>query len=668
MIFALAGNQNCGKTTLFNQLTGANQHVGNFPGVTVDRKIGEIRSVKNCSVVDLPGIYSIRPYTSEEIVTRDFLLQEKPDGIINIVDATNIERNLYLTLQLLELRIPMVLALNMMDEVRGNGGSIDYKKMSDELGIPVVPISAAKDEGIEDLIQAIVSVAKKKTLPQVMDFCEQGPVHRCIHAVSHQVEDHAAAIGMSPRFAATKIVENDTDIITKLALTENELDMMEHSIAEMETDCGLDRNAALADMRYTFIEKVCGKTVKKCMESKEHIRSVRIDNILTNKYLAIPMFILIMLVIFVLTFNVIGAALSDWMAMGIDAFTALCDRGLAAYGINPVVHSLVIDGIFAGVGSVLGFLPIIVVLFFFLSILEDSGYMARVAFVMDKPLRKIGLSGRSFVPMLIGFGCTVPAVMATRTLAGERDRKMTILLTPFMSCSAKIPIYSVFAAAFFPGKEALVMIVLYAVGILTGILSAAVLNRTAFRGKPIPFVMELPNYRLPSAKSVCRLMWDKAKDFIERAFTIIFLATIVIWFLQTFDLRFNVVAESEDSLLALIGQGIAPLFGPLGFSDWRVSTALITGFTAKEAVVSTLSVLTGTSIANLSGVLGSMFSGLSAASFLVFTLLYTPCVAAIAAVKREMQSGVKAAVIVVMQCAVAWLASFFVYQIGGLIF
>lgn len=668
MIFALAGNQNCGKTTLFNQLTGANQHVGNFPGVTVDRKIGEIRSVKNCSVVDLPGIYSIRPYTSEEIVTRDFLLKEKPDGIINIVDATNIERNLYLTLQLLELRIPMVLALNMMDEVRGNGGSIDYKKMSDELGIPVVPISAAKDEGIEDLIQAIVSVAKKKTLPQVMDFCEQGPVHRCIHAVSHQVEDHAAAIGMSPRFAATKIVENETDIITKLALTENELDMMEHSIAEMETDCGLDRNAALADMRYTFIEKVCGKTVKKCMESKEHIRSVRIDNILTNKYLAIPMFILIMLVIFVLTFNVIGAALSDWMAMGIDAFTALCDRGLTAYGINPVVHSLVIDGIFAGVGSVLGFLPIIVVLFFFLSILEDSGYMARVAFVMDKPLRKIGLSGRSFVPMLIGFGCTVPAVMATRTLAGERDRKMTILLTPFMSCSAKIPIYSVFAAAFFPGKEALVMIVLYAVGILTGILSAAVLNRTAFRGKPIPFVMELPNYRLPSAKSVCRLMWDKAKDFIERAFTIIFLATIVIWFLQTFDLRFNVVAESEDSLLALIGQGIAPLFGPLGFSDWRVSTALITGFTAKEAVVSTLSVLTGTSIANLSGVLGSMFSGLSAASFLVFTLLYTPCVAAIAAVKREMQSGVKAAVIVVMQCAVAWLVSFFVYQIGGLIF
>lgn len=668
MIFALAGNQNCGKTTLFNQLTGANQHVGNFPGVTVDQKMGEIRSVKNCSVVDLPGIYSIRPYTSEEIVTRDFILNEKPDGIINIVDATNIERNLYLTLQLLEMRIPMVLALNMMDEVRGNGGSIDYKKMSEELGIPVIPISAAKDEGIEDLIQAIVSVAKKKTLPQVMDFCEQGPVHRCIHAVSHQVEDHAVAAGMSPRFAATKIVENDTDLIEKLELSENELDMMEHSIAEMETDCGLDRNAALADMRYTFIEKVCGKTVKKCMESKEHIRSVRIDNILTNKYLAIPMFVLIMCVIFVLTFNVIGAALSDWLAMGIDAFTAFCDRGLTAYGINPVVHSLIIDGVFAGVGSVLSFLPIIVVLFFFLSILEDSGYMARVAFVMDKPLRKIGLSGRSFMPMLIGFGCTVPAVMATRTLSSERDRKMTIMLTPFMSCSAKIPIYSVFAAAFFPGKEALVMIALYGTGILVGILSAMVLNRTAFRGKPIPFVMELPNYRLPSVKSVGRLMWDKAKDFIERAFTIIFVATIVIWFLQTFDLRFNVVAQSEDSLLALIGQWIAPLFGPLGFSDWRVSTALITGFTAKEAVVSTLSVLTGTSMANLGGVLGSMFSGLSAASFLVFTLLYTPCVAAVAAVKREMQSGVKAGVVVVLQCLVAWAAAFLVYQIGGLFF
>ena len=653
MIFALAGNQNCGKTTLFNQLTGANQHVGNFPGVTVDQKMGEIRSTKNCSVVDLPGIYSIRPYTNEEIVTRDFILNEKPDGIINIVDATNIERNLYLTLQLLEMHIPMVLALNMMDEVRGNGGSIDYRQMSQELGIPVIPISAAKDEGIEDLIAAIVEVAGKKIPPKVMDFCEQGPVHRCIHAVSHQVEDHAVNIGMSPRFAATKIVENDTDIIERLALSENELEMMEHSIAEMEKDCGLDRNAALADMRYTFIEKVCQKTVKKCQESREHIRSVKIDGVLTNKYLAIPMFLLIMFLIFWLTFHVVGAALSDWLAMGIDAFTAVCDRGLTAYGLNPVVHSLLIDGVFAGVGSVLSFLPIIVVLFFFLSILEDSGYMARVAFVMDKPLRKIGLSGRSFVPMLIGFGCTVPAVMATRTLSSERDRKMTIMLTPYMSCSAKIPIYAVFAAAFFPGNEAVVMILLYTAGIVVGILSALVLNHTAFRGNPIPFVMELPNYRFPSAKSVGQLIWDKAKDFLERAFTIIFVATIVIWFLQTFDLKLNVVTDSEKSLLALVGQWIAPLFGPLGFSDWRVSTALITGFTAKEAVVSTLSVLTGTATANLSRVLGSMFTGRSAASFLVFTLLYTPCVAAIAAVKREMGSGMRAFLVVVLQCGLS---------------
>lgn len=668
MIFALAGNQNCGKTTLFNQLTGANQHVGNFPGVTVDQKIGEIRSAKNCSVVDLPGIYSIRPYTNEEIVTRDFILNQKPDGVINIVDATNIERNLYLTLQLLEMHIPMVLALNMMDEVRGNGGAIDYKKMSVELGIPVVPISASKDEGIEDLIQEIVRVSKNKTMPKVMDFCEQGPVHRCIHAVSHQVEDHAANIGISPRFAAMKIVENDTDLIEKLALSPNELEMMEHSIAEMEKDCGLDRNAALADMRYTFIEKVCAKTVKKCQESREHIRSVKIDNVLTNKYLAIPMFLFIMFLIFFLTFSVLGSWLSDLLAAGIDAFTAFCDGALAAYGMNPVVHSLLIDGVFAGVGSVLSFLPIIVVLFFFLSILEDSGYMARVAFVMDKPLRKIGLSGRSFVPMLIGFGCTVPAVMATRTLSSERDRKMTIMLTPYMSCSAKIPIYAVFAAAFFPGREAFVMIALYGTGIVVGIITAVVLNHTAFRGKPIPFVMELPNYRFPSAKSVARLMWDKAKDFLERAFTIIFVATIVIWFLQTFDTRFNVVAESEGSLLALVGRWIAPVFAPLGFSDWRVSTALITGFTAKEAVVSTLSVLTGTATANLSGVLSSMFTGISAASFLVFTLLYTPCVAAVAAVKREMGSGMKALMVVVLQCAAAWLTAFLVYRLGGLFF
>ena len=665
MIFALAGNQNCGKTTLFNQLTGSNQHVGNFPGVTVDQKIGEIRSVKNCSVVDLPGIYSIRPYTNEEIVTRDFILNEKPDGIINIVDATNIERNLYLTLQLLEMHIPMVLALNMMDEVRGNGGSIDYRQMSEELGIPVIPISAAKDEGIEDLIKATVEVGKKKILPKVMDFCEQGPVHRCIHAVSHQVEDHAANIGMSPRFAATKIVENDENIINKLELSQNELEMMEHSIEEMEKDCGLDRNAALADMRYTFIEKVCNKTVKKCHESKEHIRSMKIDRVLTDKYLAIPMFLLIMFAIFWLTFNVIGSFLSDLLTMGIDAFTAMCDRALTAYGMNPVVHSLLIDGVFAGVGSVLSFLPIIVVLFFFLSILEDSGYMARV--VMDKPLRKIGLSGRSFVPMLIGFGCTVPAVMATRTLSSERDRNMTIMLTPFMSCSAKIPIYTVFAAAFFPGKEALVMILLYAAGIIVGIISALVLNHTAFRGNPIPFVMELPNYRFPSAKSVFQLMWDKAKDFIQRAFTVIFVATIIIWFLQTFDTRLNVVADSSNSLLALVGRWIAPVFAPLGFSDWRVSTALITGFTAKEAVVSTLSVLTGTATSNLSAVLSDMFSGVSVVSFLVFTLLYTPCVAAIAAVKREMGSGLKAALVVVLQCLVAWVVALLVYQVGGLL-
>lgn len=667
MIFALAGNQNCGKTTLFNQLTGSNQHVGNFPGVTVDQKIGEIRSVKNCSVVDLPGIYSIRPYTNEEIVTRDFILNEKPDGIINIVDATNIERNLYLTLQLLEMHIPMVLALNMMDEVRGNGGSIDYRQMSEKLGIPVIPISAAKDEGIEDLIKATVEVGKKKILPKVMDFCEQGPVHRCIHAVSHQVEDHAANIGMSPRFAATKIVENDENIINKLELSQNELEMMEHSIEEMEKDCGLDRNAALADMRYTFIEKVCNKTVKKCHESKEHIRSMKIDRVLTDKYLAIPMFLLIMFAIFWLTFNVIGSFLSDLLTMGIDAFTAMCDRALTAYGMNPVVHSLLIDGVFAGMGSVLSFLPIIVVLFFFLSILEDSGYMARVAFVMDKPLRKIGLSGRSFVPMLIGFGCTVPAIMATRTLSSERDRNMTIMLTPFMSCSAKIPIYTVFAAAFFPGKEALVMILLYAAGIIVGIISALVLNHTAFRGNPIPFVMELPNYRFPSAKSVFQLMWDKAKDFIQRAFTVIFVATIIIWFLQTFDTRLNVVADSSNSLLALVGRWIAPVFAPLGFSDWRVSTALITGFTAKEAVVSTLSVLTGTATSNLSAVLSDMFSGVSVVSFLVFTLLYTPCVAAIAAVKREMGSGLKAALVVVLQCLVAWVVALLVYQVGGLL-
>ena len=643
MILALVGNQNCGKTTLFNQLTGSNQHVGNFPGVTVDQKVGEVRSKRDCKVVDLPGIYSLRPYTNEEIVTREFILNEKPDGILNIVDATNIERNLYLTLQLLEMHIPMVLALNMMDEVRGNGGSIDVEKMSEELGIPVVPISAVKDEGVEDLIQTMYRVARKKEMPKVTDFCEKGDVHRCIHAVCHQVEDHAQNLGISPRFAAIKIVENDEDIIKRLELSQNELDMMEHSIEEMEKDHHMDRNAALADMRYTFIEKVCDKTVIKCKESKEHKRSARIDKVLTNKYLAIPMFLCIMLLVFYLTFNVIGAILSDWLGLGIDKVTGIVDQALTQYGMNPVVHSLVIDGIFAGVGSVLTFLPIIVVLFFFLSILEDSGYMARVAFFMDKLLRKIGLSGRSFVPMLIGFGCTVPAVMASRTLSSERDRKMTIMLTPYISCSAKIPIYAVFAAAFFEKHQALVMMGLYVGGIVVGILMALIFKHTLFKGNPIPFVMELPNYRLPSAKSVGQLMWDKAKDFIEKAFTVIFFATIIIWFLQTFDTRLNVVTNSADSLLAVIGRFIAPLFAPLGFADWRVSTSLICGFTAKEAVVSTMSVLTGTSMATLGSALSEMFTPLSAVSFLVFTLLYTPCVAAVASIRREMNSKWQAA-------------------------
>lgn len=667
MIFALIGNQNCGKTTLFNQLTGANQHVGNFPGVTVDQKVGEIKEKRECSVVDLPGIYSLRPYTSEEIVTRDFLINEKPDAIINIVDATNIERNLYLTLQLMEMQIPMVLALNMMDEVRNNGGSINIQEMSKKLGIPVVPIAAAKAEGISELVEKVIHVAKHKKYPQVTDFCEQGqPVHRCIHALSLQVEDHAQNLGISPRFAATKIVENDEAIIEKLMLSQNEFEMMQHSIEEMEADHHMDRNAALADMRYTFIEKVCRDTVIHPKQSKEHLRSERIDRILTNKYLAIPMFLAIMMMIFWLTFGVIGAWLSDLLSIGIEALTNLCDRGLTAYGINPVIHSLIIDGVFAGVGSVLSFLPVIVVLFFFLSILEDSGYMARVAFVMDKLLRKIGLSGRSFVPMLIGFGCTVPAVMATRTLSSDRDRKMTIMLTPFISCSAKIPVYSVFAMAFFPKHTALVMMGLYVTGIVVAILISLIFKNTLFRGKPVPFVMELPNYRLPAVKSVFQLMWDKAKDFIQRAFTVIFVATIIIWFLQTFDTRINVVTDSSQSLLALIGRWIAPIFTPLGFGDWRISTSLITGFTAKEAVVSTMSVLCETSVANLSETLSSFFTPLSAVSFLVFTLLYTPCVAAIAAIKREMGSAWQALGVVIMQCGIAWIAGLLVFQIGSL--
>ena len=666
MIFALAGNQNCGKTTLFNQLTGSNQHVGNFPGVTVDQKVGQMKSQPDCSVVDLPGIYSLRPYTNEEIVTRDFLLNEKPDGIINIVDATNIERNLYLTLQLMEMRIPMVLALNMMDEVRNNGGTINVEKMSEALGIPVVPISAAKNEGIEELVQAAVRVAKEKRTTKVIDFCKQGPVHRCIHSVCHKIEDHAEKAGLSVRFSCSKLIENDTRIVDMLQLSQNELELVEHSIIEMEAEAGMDRNAALADMRYDFIESVCADTVIKCEESKEHIRSVKIDSILTHRYFAIPIFILVMFLVFFLTFNVFGAVLSDLLSLLIDDITALVDKGLTAYGINPVVHSLVIDGIFAGVGSVLSFLPIIVVLFFFLSILEDTGYMARIAFVMDKLLRKIGLSGRSIVPLLVGFGCTVPAVMASRTLSSERDRRMTIMLTPFMSCSAKIPIYAVFAAAFFPQYAALVMIGMYLTGIIIGIIVALIFDRTVFRGKPIPFVMELPNYRFPSAKSVLLLMWDKAKDFLQRAFTIIFLATVIIWFLQSFDSRLNVVTDSADSILAAIGHLLAPLFAPLGFDDWRIPTALITGFTAKEAVISTLGVLMGTSTAALGPALHTLFTPVSAISFLVFTLLYTPCVAAIAAVKRELESGWLALGVVILQCVVAWLAAFGVYLLLGL--
>lgn len=666
MIFALAGNQNCGKTTLFNQLTGSNQHVGNFPGVTVDQKVGQMKSQPDCSVVDLPGIYSLRPYTNEEIVTRDFLLNEKPDGIINIVDATNIERNLYLTLQLMEMRIPMVLALNMMDEVRNNGGTINVEKMSEALGIPVVPISAAKNEGIEELVQAAVRVAKEKRTAKVIDFCKQGPVHRCIHSVCHQIEDHAEKAGLSVRFSCSKLIENDTRIVDMLQLSQNELELVEHSIIEMEAEAGMDRNAALAGMRYDFIESVCADTVIKCEESKEHIRSVKIDSILTHKYFAIPIFILVMFLVFFLTFNVFGAVLSDLLSMLIDDITALVDKGLTAYGINPVVHSLVIDGIFAGVGSVLSFLPIIVVLFFFLSILEDTGYMARIAFVMDKLLRKIGLSGRSIVPLLVGFGCTVPAVMASRTLSSERDRRMTIMLTPFMSCSAKIPIYAVFAAAFFQKYAALVMIGMYLTGIVIGIIVALIFDRTVFRGKPIPFVMELPNYRFPSAKSVLLLMWDKAKDFLQRAFTIIFLATVIIWFLQSFDSRLNVVTDSADSILAAIGHLLAPVFAPLGFNDWRIPTALITGFTAKEAVISTLGVLMGTSTAALGPALHTLFTPVSAISFLVFTLLYTPCVAAIAAVKRELESGWLALGVVILQCVVAWLAAFGVYLLLGL--
>ena len=662
MIFALAGNQNCGKTTLFNALTGSNQHVGNFPGVTVDQKIGEIKDGKSGSVVDLPGIYSLRPYTQEEIVTRDFILKGKPDGIINIVDATNIERNLYLTLQLLELRVPMVLALNMMDEVRANGGTIDVQKLSDDLGIPVVPITAAKGEGVSELMDRAVETAKNRVLPKVYDFCAaNSPVHRCVHAVVHLIEDHAERLGLPPRFCATKLIEGDRDMADRLVLDQNERELLEHCIVQMETENGLDRNASLADMRYTFIEQVTADAVVKCHESKEHKRSVAWDRVLTGKYTALPVFFGVMLLIFWLTFDVIGQGLSDLLALGIDYVTAGVDGALTAYGINPVVHSLIIDGIFAGVGSVLSFLPIIVTLFFFLSILEDTGYMARVAFVMDKLLRKIGLSGRSIVPLLIGFGCSVPAIMATRTVSSDRDRKMTILLTPYMSCSAKIPIYGFFTAAFFTDHKALVMSSLYVLGIVVGILAALVMKGTAFRGKPVPFVMELPNYRMPSAKSVGLLLWEKAKDFLQRAFTVIFLATVVIWFLQSFDTRLNVVTDSADSLLALIGQWLAVLFRPLGFGDWRCATALISGFIAKESVVSTLQVLLG------NAAITSLFTTRSAISFLVFTLLYTPCIAAVATIRRELGSRIKTVGVVLLQCAVAWLAAYIAYAVGGLL-
>lgn len=666
MIFALVGNQNCGKTTLFNALTGSNQHVGNFPGVTVDQKTGVIRGTEH-QVVDLPGIYSIRPYTQEEIVTRDFILNSKPDAIINIVDATNIERNLYLSLQLLELQIPTVIALNMMDELHGNGGSVDVQKMTEVLGVPVVPISAVKNEGVAELTEILIQTASENRIPRVLDFCPDGPVHRCIHAVCHIIEDHAAAADLSRRFCATKLIEGEKEFAQLLKLSQNEAELIEHSIIEMEHDAGLDRNAALADMRYNFIEDVCGNCVVRAQESKEHRRSMQIDKLLTHRYFAIPVFIGIMGAVFFLTFNVVGAWLSDVLAYAIDGLTVFADDALYAYHLNPVVHSLIIEGVFSGVGSVLSFLPLIVTLFFFLSILEDSGYMARVAFVMDKLLRRIGLSGRSFVPMLIGFGCSVPAIMATRTLSSQRDRKMTIMLTPFMSCSAKIPIYTMFAAAFFPGKELLVMCILYFGGMAVGVLMALLLKNTAFRGKPVPFVMELPNYRLPSFKSVMLLMWEKAKDFLQRAFTVIFAATVIIWFLQNFDLRLNVVDDSASSILASLGRFVAPVFAPLGFGDWRMVTALVSGFTAKEAVVSTFGVVLGVSTEQLGLALHQLFTPASAAAFLAFCLLYTPCTAAVATIKRELNSSVKAFLIVVTQCVVAWIVALAVYQVGVLL-
>ena len=656
LTFALAGNQNCGKTTLFNQLTGSNQHVGNFPGVTVDRKSGAIRNNPNTEVTDLPGIYSMSPYTSEEIVTRQFIIGEKPTGIINIVDATNIERNLYLTMQLMELDTPMVLALNMMDEMRGNGGTVRINKMEAMLGIPVVPISAAKNEGVDELVDHALHVAKYQERPGRMDFCSEedhgGAVHRCIHGIIHLIEDHAKAAGIPVRFAATKLVEGDQRIEAALKLDQNEKEIIEHIIVQMEQERGLDRAAAIADMRFHFIHQLVEQTVVKPRQSKEQLRSAQIDRFLTGRYTAIPAFVGIMALVFYLTFGVIGLALQNLLEMGIDALTAAVDSTLTAWNVNAAVHSLVIDGIFTGVGSVLSFLPIIVTLFFFLSLLEDTGYMARVAFVMDKLLRRIGLSGRSIVPMLIGFGCTVPGVMASRTLPSERDRKMTILLTPFMSCSAKLPIYSLFAAAFFPEHAALVMVSLYFLGIAVGILMAILLKSSVFKGEAVPFVMELPNYRLPGLKNVVQLLWEKARDFLQRAFTVIFVATIIIWFLQSFDLRLSLTADPQQSILAWLASGIAPLFAPLGFADWRVSTALITGFMAKESVVSTLTILYGSSAA-----FAAALSPAAAAPLLVFCLLYTPCIAAVASVKREL-GGKWAFIMVANQCIVAWLAAF----------
>ena len=663
LTYALVGNQNCGKTTLFNQLTGSNQHVGNFPGVTVDRKDGPIKGYKNTLVTDLPGIYSMSPYSNEEIVSRNFVLDDKPEAIINIVDATNIERNLYLTMQLLEMNIPMVVALNMMDEVTGNGGTIDVNGMESMLGVPVVPISAAKNEGVDELIKHAIHIAKYQERPGRQDFCDEndfgGAVHRCIHSIAHLIEDHAETAGIPVRFAASKLIEGDSLILEKLNLDKNEIETLEHVVIQMEKERGLDRSAAIADMRFSFIEKVCEKTVVKPKESKERLRSEKIDRILTGKYTAIPCFIAIMAAVFILTFNVIGAGLQKLLEMGIDALTVAVDKGLSAAGVNLALHSLVIDGIFAGVGSVLSFLPIIVTLFFFLSLMEDSGYIARVAFFMDKLLRKIGLSGRSIVPLLIGFGCTVPAVMSTRTLPSERDRKMTILLTPFMSCTAKLPIYAFFVSAFFPGKGGIVMTALYFLGIVVGILVAFIFKKTLFKGEAVPFVMELPNYRLPGIKNVAQLLWEKAKDFLQRAFTVILIATMVVWFLQSFNWHFNMVSDSSESILAAVAGFIAPVFAPLGLGDWRVVTSLISGFMAKESVVSTLEILFGSSVS-------TAFTTLSAVSLLVFSLLYTPCVAAISSIRREL--GHKWAVLVVVwQCAIAWIAAFLVRMIGMLI-